>query len=119
MRVIARVRVIALLSVAMATTGSSLSTAGASPAPAAAPRTGRLLVATGDTFDGGSAVTQTGVETAPGLVPVSLAASEDAEAVVQGGPLLSAYAEPADAARSMRIAVVLLRLPGSTSEPVS
>ena len=106
---------------------------------------GRLLVAHGDNFMGGAMVMQTELQTASGAVSLELPASEHSRALelagqrvrVLGSRVTSSFAaaslspavvetaataraaKPAATMRTMRIAVVLMRLPGSTAEPVT
>ena len=109
------------------------------------PLSGRLMVAHGDSFTGGAMVMQAELQTTAGVVPLELPASAHAQALslagrsvtVVGARLSASHsvtsiagtslvAVPAARAavsvggkRPLRIAVVLMRLPGSAAEPVS
>ena len=96
------VRVVALIATAIALVANAgPSIADAATAPVRVPAT-RLLIARGDNFTGGSSVIQTRLQTE--LAPTTA----KAHAIPAGGSV-----------RAMRIAVVLMRLPGSAAEPVS
>ena len=114
---------------------TSLSAADAKNAPARARsnnqiRGGRLMVAHGDNFTTGAMVMQTKLRTASGDVPLVVPASAHATVLALAGHgvqvrgsriAASSTVQPkvAHAVGAMRIAVVLMRLPGSTAEPVS
>jgi hypothetical protein len=96
------VRVVALIAGAIALVANpGPAIADAATASVRAPAT-RLLIARGDNFMGGSSVVQTKLQT--DLAPMTATA----HAVLPGGSV-----------RAMRVAVVLMRLPGSALEPVS
>ena len=98
---------------------------------------GTLMVAHGDNFATGAMIMQTELRTASAVVPLTVPPSEHAEVVALAGqqvqmrgarlgasvvvsavsPAVAARAVPV--ARAMRVAVVLLRLPGTSAEPVS
>ena len=105
---------------------------------------GRLLIAHGDNFATGAMVMQTGLRTASGYVRLTLPVSQHARTLALAGasvrvqgtlssnsftvsqvsplPDPRAVARPAGWVRSpqvMRIAVVLMRLPGSSTAPAS
>jgi len=98
---------------------------------------GTLMVAHGDNFATGAMIMQTELRTASAAVPLMVPPSEHAQVVALAGqqvrmrgarldasvvvsavsPVVATRAAPV--VRSMRVAVVLLRLPGTTAEPVS
>jgi hypothetical protein len=123
--------------------------ADASPLPALEQLDGRLMVAHGDNFAGGPMVMKTELRTATGIIPLVLPAAEHSQLVALAGDRVrvlgsrrsssaaftaqaispitkasstsfaTAHAVAAKSVRSMRIAVVLMRLPGSAAEPVT
>ena len=106
---------------------------------------GDLMVAHGDNFTTGAMVMQTELRTATGVVPLAVPAAEHAATLALAGErvrvrgtrdarsfaVLSVASSPAArgalahpqvsprAQHTMRIAVVLMRLPGSSAEPVT
>ena len=128
MRARAGRRALAVLAAVTAVTAmTSASSASGATALAVAP------IAHGDNFTNGAMVMQTGLQTSSGVVPLELPASEHAQALalagqrveVLGSHLSKSNAASAHAAiapgstRTMRIAVVMMRLPGSAAEPVT
>jgi hypothetical protein len=104
MRATARLRVVAVLAAAIMALGAAVvSPAGATTASAVEPAGGRWLIAHGD-FGPGATVTQTKFQRTTRIAAATTATS-----------LATAVAAP----RAMRIAVVMLRLPGSNVEPVT
>ncbi|MGO9873327.1 MAG: hypothetical protein ACLPVY_05955 [Acidimicrobiia bacterium] len=99
---------------------------------------GTLMVAHGDNFATGAMIMQTELRTASAVVPLTVPRSEHAQIVSLAGQQVQmrgarlaasvvvsavspmvARAASTPVARSMRVAVVLLRLPGTTAEPVT
>jgi hypothetical protein len=130
-RASARLSVAGLLATVLATTcAANLLPAGATDMPAVALH-GTLMVAHGDNFAGGPMVMQTSLQTTSGVVPLNVGAYDHAQLLALAGKRVSvagsrisltssvtAHAVVATP-RAMRIAVVLMRLPGSSAEPVS
>jgi hypothetical protein len=127
--------------VALSVASAAYSAAGAS-ASSVQVLVGQLMVAHGDSFDGGPMVMLTELRTTSGVVPLSVPASEHSRTLALAGeqvqvsgsrlarafsvtglsgaptPAGTAHAVSA-AAGSMRIAVVLMRLAGSSVQPVT
>jgi hypothetical protein len=122
--------------------GASVANAEARPAnvhTAGAGFAGTLMVAHGDNFTTGAMIMQTELQTASGVVPLAVPVFEHAQILALAGQRVqvrgarlgasvavsdvsAAAATPASSvasAHSLRVAVVLLRLPGTTAQPVS
>ena len=137
------IAVLAAVSALTATTAFSAASAGAITTARTA-LDGRLIVAHGDDFTGGAMVMQAALQTASGVVRLEVPASEHAQALglagqhvhVTGSQLSKSFAAATVASigegsatahatvtttptRTLRVAVVLMRLPGSANEPVS